>query len=504
MLLLLLLSCHAVDIKPPAESGLGDTADTGSGPPSLELGEPVPPSPLGVHLQPALDPILGAAPLTVDSEGPWTAVVVDASGAEVASVTTSWDGRDASGNLVPAGPYTVRVVRSEDHVRASVPIQVVRCGFDALWAEDDGGVSATWIPLYWHESETLQDSATPVVSISALDDSLGNPVPFPSPATNLDQWVEGANHPQAFSWDSRPILRLRVGEETVLGSSGLMGAGVRAEVPGWTALSGADPLEPGVEAVFQADEPLASSLGVYDEDLTFQFLVRDADGADVLLGTQAIPVEWYAMLGAPTFTHTEDQYAPWPAFVDPALRGIDGTPPDHDRVVDALTEWIFRESGLRYDTRWGASAYVNYERGDWGRAHFFASDFVDRHHGTTVNCTDCASILLTYANMLGASLNYTLIFRNFALNYILAIGGTEFSHCPFGSGGCSFSYHAVTTDDGSATIWDATLALDGDDDPGSTPNEELLVQTIPGEEYLDRLVMSGDAWYEYETQGTLQ
>jgi hypothetical protein len=81
------------------------------------------------------------------------------------------------------------------------------------------------------------------------------------------------------------------------------------------------------------------------------------------------------------------------------------------------------------------------------------------------------------------------------LNFIKSIGATDYTHCPFGSQGCGFSYHAVTTPDDAETIYDATLALDGDDDPGAAPFTELLVQTIDGQEYLDRLVMSGNASY---------
>jgi hypothetical protein len=62
----------------------------------------------------------------------------------------------------------------------------------------------------------------------------------------------------------------------------------------------------------------------------------------------------------------------------------------------------------------------------------------------------------------------------------------------------------VTTDDGGLTIWDATLALDGDLDPRSAPSTELLVQTIDGEEYLERLVRNGFADYYYESRGTIQ
>ena len=105
--------------------------------------------------------------------------------------------------------------------------------------------------------------------------------------------------------------------------------------------------------------------------------------------------------------------------------------------------------------------------------------------------------------MIGAPQSYRIILSNFELNEILAVGADEYSSCPFPPNGCGFSYHAVTSDDGEQ-IWDATLALDGDDDPGASPSTLLQAQSVSAEEYLDRLVRSGRAEYQYLEQGTLQ
>ena len=164
----------------------------------------------------------------------------------------------------------------------------------------------------------------------------------------------------------------------------------------------------------------------------------------------------------------------------------------------------FLRFGLSYDTQWGASAYTEYDWNTYDNAHFDLTAFLARSRGSVVNCTDCASILEAHANMLGAVLSYTIITPSFDLNYILAIGGDEYTHCPFGGSSCGFSYHAVTTPDDGNTIYDATLALDGDDDPGSAPNEVLMVEAIDGDEYLDRLVKRGRPDYVYTQKETLQ
>ena len=464
------------------------------------------PDALGITAAPVFDPVAGA-PLDIQVSGLDDAqiLVLDGAGQEVATVTGSWDGRDDAGSLVSSGEYLLQVSRDAPGppVTAEQAVRVVRCGVITAWAEGDGGVSAQRVPLYAYRQQALQDEGAPFVSLSGLEDDSGVPTEFPAPSDELAIWEHDANQPVAFTWDSRPILTLQLGDETVLGSAGLVGADVHLAVSGWSVLSG-DLLDPATPVVLQADEPLSDTLGVWDEYLDLVFTVVGEDGTSWEIVHQELPVRWYTTLRAPSFHESGALYTAWHALVGPALQALDGVAPEKNAVVDALVEWLFYDSGLRYDTNWGASAYTQYVRNDWSQAHFMASDFVERRFGSTINCSDCASILLTYANMLGAELNYTIVLQNFDLNYILAIGESEFTHCPFGAWGCSFSYHVVNTDDGGGSVWDLTLALDGDGDPSHSPCDTLLVQTLDGDEYLDRLVMSGRADFQYEAQGTIQ
>ncbi len=384
-------------------------------------------------------------------------------------------------------------------------IAAVRCGFTAAWTEQDEGETALQIPLYWHLSMTLQDPARALVTLAGLEDDEGAPLDFPPPTDelsihyNTDEMVE----PSGWTWDSRPMLSLLVGEGSQLGGLGLEGAEISLEVEGWTVLS-EGPLAPGEHVLIQRDAPLSDFLGVVEETLELRFVAADpAGGEGWALGSQALPLRMYALYGEPSFEREGPVYCPWVAAIDPALRAIDGVEPDPEAVLDALVEWIFNDLGLTYDTRYGASSYASY-RGGWDTGHFNMTDFLTLRFGEVVNCSDCAGILTSYANMLGARLAYLTILRNFSLNEILAIGQEEYTSCPFGPSSCGFSYHAVTTTGGAEWIWDATLALDGDEDPGSEPWEVMMVEKVAGEEYLERLVRSGDATYDYETIGTLQ
>jgi hypothetical protein len=497
-LLILLLACDPKPTVSPDDTGSPGDSTPGESEPVLDL---------SLSAAPVFDPILGG-PVAVEASAAGSdsmeLVVLDADGGLVATITDAWDGRDATGAWAPAGRYTVQLTATlgEQQEEASAELRVVRCGALAAWAEGDGGTSATHVPLYWHMSRTVQGPAEAFTQATSLEDELDNPVSLPSPGDELELFPEGEALPVAFTWDSQPILTLELGDSTVLGSSGLPGAGVSLEIPGWTAISGADSLDPSVPVVFQAAEPLGAGPGVLEETLELRF-VRDDGSQRWEIGSQQLPVRWYLLLDEPTFQRPEDVYNAWVAAIDPALRAIDGVAPSDEAVIDALVSWIYDDLGLSYDTRYGASYFTAYV-GNWTPATFDMTGFLRPGAGRTVNCSDCASILSAWANMLGAELVYSIVLQNFDLNYILAIGGDAFTHCPFGSWGCSFSYHAVNTNDGGATIWDATLALDGDENPSAPPSEVLMVQHIDADEYLDRLVMQGRASINYEGETLLQ
>ena len=495
MLLSLLLACHTAPMVSPDDTGL-PLQDTE---PQLEA---------ILEVAPVFDPLLGG-PLDIrsvaDGAEASTITVLDEDGALVATVADEWDGRDDDGAWAGVGSYTIHLEASLATllITEEAEVRLVRCGAVTAWAEGDGGVSATHVPLYWHVSRTVQGTDVPFTQADSLEGPHGDAVQLGGPADNLDHFPEGGPVPVAFTWDSRPILTLALGDTSLLGSSGLLGAGVRVELDGWTAISGADELDPTVPVVLQSDQALGAGPGTLDEELVLRFVVDDVDGGAWEIGQQTVPVRWYLLLDAPTFDRPEDPYNAWVAAIDPALRAIDGVEPTDGAVLDALVEWIYNDLGLSYDTRYGASYFTNYPSG-WTSAVFQLSAFLRPDAGRTVNCSDCASILSAWANMLGAELVYSIVLQNFDLNYIKAIGVDEFTHCPFGGWGCSFSYHAVTTNDGGTTIWDATLALDGDADPSAPPSELLMVEHIDAVEYLDRLVMAGRASINYQGETLLQ
>ncbi len=478
-------------------------ACSGAGPSGL-LEPEVLPAALAVQVAPAWDPLLEsslAVRFTADDAGSLALTLADALGTPLVTESLTvgddgladWSWEDLDGAVPALGTYWLTGVFTRDDgegTELTAEIEVVRLGFDQAWAEDDDGATSTRVHLTWHQvGMTQQDTA----AFSALDalEADGVALDFPDLTPTLGRPMEGTSQPLAYVWDSLPLITVALGDAAVIGEQALT-----LDVDGWTVLTDG-PLAPGEPVTLQRDTPLSDRVGVVDETLRLGFTAQDDQGAAHDLGAQFLPIRFYAL-------HDDPDTEVWPAAIDPALTAIDGAAPQAEAVLDALVDWVFHDLGLSYDTNWGASYYTAYFSEDWEQAHFYFTDFLERRFGTTVNCSDCASILVAYANMIGVPLNYRIIGWNFQLNQILAIGGSDFSNCPFGPGGCGFSYHAVTGGLGYGAIWDATLALDGDSDPSALPSETLMVQTIDEDEYMDRLVMSGRADYTYEAQGTHQ
>ena len=138
-----------------------------------------------------------------------------------------------------------------------------------------------------------------------------------------------------------------------------------------------------------------------------------------------------------------------------------------------VTEAVNRLGGatLSYDALVGAPHYTVL-----GVPRFLCDAFLDRLRGgdgtgPLVNCSDCATIVSTFANLLGADLwqsKMGLVGPGFRLNPILAIGAQNWSTV-FGG----FGFHEVAWS-GACTerdlVYDACLHVDRDTDPAQPPH----------------------------------
>jgi hypothetical protein len=89
-----------------------------------------------------------------------------------------------------------------------------------------------------------------------------------------------------------------------------------------------------------------------------------------------------------------------------------------------------------------------------------------------VGCTDCASIVTTFANSLGCDLKQVLLGCFFQPNKIRLIGGRRAEVLAF-----PFKYHELAWNGEAgeeARVWDSCLMVDGDDQPGIGRFQSML------------------------------
>ncbi len=167
-------------------------------------------------------------------------------------------------------------------------------------------------------------------------------------------------------------------------------------------------------------------------------------------------------------------------------------------VLDYACKWAFlaktpgevakRITHAVYDL---GPSIVTYDCPGGGSTHYAVGSSFDATHflerlkggmgnGIYVNCTDCATIVSTFANVLGADLWQSRmeppvgsLFWGFDLNPLLAIGSTDWqTACGWGA----FSYHEVAWKDActeNEAVYDACLQVDGDADPATAPHTPL-------------------------------
>ncbi|MBV8131987.1 MAG: hypothetical protein JO282_05670, partial [Alphaproteobacteria bacterium] len=145
---------------------------------------------------------------------------------------------------------------------------------------------------------------------------------------------------------------------------------------------------------------------------------------------------------------------------------------------------------------------VTYDCPGGGSSHYSLPDFdgtafLDRlrggvGNGIYVNCSDCATIVASFANALGCELWESKMGWNFGLNDLLAIGSNVWqTACGWGS----FSYHEVAWEAACNVnngVYDACLRVNGGPDPTAPPYiplqpEDLTFGNVGQLLYRDRL-----------------
>jgi hypothetical protein len=285
------------------------------------------------------------------------------------------------------------------------------------------------------------------------------------------------------------LIRLLVGN--VLGD--VKARQVSFDATGWTAFE-----------TFEREHVRLWDVGVGVHTTTWRWQYRDkANGPWIDFATSDHRV--YVLLELPKAPWQQTPYnagntqLPWTDVLDRAcMWGFGATSRDAAAAKITANVYGLGPSVVQYDCPNGGMSW--YSGGVFSCAAFLERLTGGIGLGIYVNCSDCATIVSTFANAVGCDLWQSRMGPQtgywFDLNELLAIGSNVWqTACSWGN----FNYHEVAWKDGCTAndpVWDACLQVDGDPDPTSAPHVPLLPVGLrfgtPGSmEYLDRLVAPG-------------
>jgi hypothetical protein len=150
-----------------------------------------------------------------------------------------------------------------------------------------------------------------------------------------------------------------------------------------------------------------------------------------------------------------------------------------DEAATKITESVYGlgPATFEYDCPGGGSSHY----ASW--TTFNCTKFLEKlkglfGNGKYINCTDCATIVTTFSNVLGCDLWSSRMQSSFKLNPLLAIGSNTWQTACGWSG---FSYHEVAWKnncDANDEIFDACLQVDADANPTGPPHSGMLPVNI--------------------------
>jgi hypothetical protein len=430
----------------------------------------------------------------------------------------TWDGRDTDGALVPPGALTVEgaLARSgAELARAAFPVEIVRLGIERVHLAGEripllyrktGGLDDGWYEIGTTDApwQIAPDSRESGGAPLELPDGSARPLPMPnddvlSPPLdrNAPNGVEHDtfNHPTGFVAGSEVDVIVQLTSSIAgapAGGEPSDAVEVRLVAPSGLEIVGDELFADGAAIQTRTLASPVPAVGRYDTSWSWSFEARRASGGtpgewQPIPGTFTTTHRLYGFVAMPTLGSTSMPHRAWIDVVDTIAEWAGGESAEESAVLAAIVDGVYWTSGLRYDTARGASFYTQYTSAEFGGAVFFLQRYQDRAWGRTINCTDAASIVSAFANMIGIDARYHILTNRddsgFDLNFIRAIGVEAFDDTPFDSGRGGFRYHAIVGSLDGLT-WDATLAIDGDGDATTAPHTLALVQGMDPEQYL--------------------
>jgi hypothetical protein len=302
----------------------------------------------------------------------------------------------------------------------------------------------------------------------------------------VPEWVKGKtlskSSPVAYSITAVAGKIITIQASFAAASGGPTTVDVRAD--GGGVLGAIDPTTINISGGVSTPEFVTLSLahhqigpsGILRQDIQWDWFYKSTDETWVSMGSSShrvylvLDTPFLPWLQPPTPPASVTQL-PWVDALDQACVWAEGKLNPLDAAT-AVTQAVNNNLGLTYDISHGASKYTQaVGPTSWFLCTAFLA-FINHQpegKGNVVNCTDCATIVSSFANLLGCQLAAAVMASpgGFLCNKIIAIGGGTLWSYPFPPAN-RFAYHEVAWTGAfkhGDQIFDACLLADHSDNP---------------------------------------
>ncbi len=418
-----------------------------------------------------------------------------------------WDGRDDLGLWFEPGPARGRVsldCGDGPELLDELSLHIVRLGIQAIDLHSPEGEEGN-VPLAFHKTGLFLSGVSLVgdtpeyqlaagisAAAGAVDDDSGQPREVER-WTNPDTapWATSSpiahNVPAGFVASSPIQATLTLGAQAI-SSSRLIAVdafGSRSEdVPPIRLVGSEADLSPGGSATVDLS-PASETMGREIRSVQWDFESVDDEGiATPIPGFIQTEHTLYTLAGQPALldgTHMDAAPpVPWIGVLEDTAEVLDGVAAEPAPVLDALRDYLFEHDYIIYDP--GDAAYTDFTGAYiyWSSITADLTGFLDRSSGLNLYCHSMSCLLSALAGNVGVEAQQIVLGVGFTTNQTRAAGTDSWQRWGFNS-------HSVVTPDGGETIWDSSIALDGDDEPDSEPIEEVMPRGMDGAEYFWRL-----------------
>ena len=262
---------------------------------------------------------------------------------------------------------------------------------------------------------------------------------------------------------------------------------IRLWVDGLEATDGDGTWSAGATIQLQMEDALPETLGVQETDIAWRWQSWDGEGWVDVPGSQSTTHRIWRLGGQPQLRDGTDLgFAPatvWIAALDELQPDLQDVPVETTAILDAIRDHINQDPYLIYNP--SDDAYSNYSGAYiyWDYIWSDLGDWLDRTDGLDLYCHSVSCLFSVLAGHWGVYAPQQVLGIGFNTNYTRAAGTDTWTTW-------SFRSHSVVSPDDGLTLWDASIDLDGDGDPSSSPSEALAPRGLSKDEYLS--LLTGD------------